>query len=277
VVFRLTLPHPKSKDSTSDIILSILILNPEISAKKVHNLIKKHYGKSITYRATHKNLTRLMRDDVLIKRNLEYSVNPQWLRDVKEYLELAEQKDMIRGAKIVQNNENIQIITFNTIRNVDYYVMDLETNTNKPPVALNNHFWWAFVYPEKLVAYFHNNHTKIYGLCKGATFLDKHCVTIEKQIGFISESLPELQIVTDTYIQDNMVIQVFYPNKFVKEIDYLYRSCNSIAQLDLTKIVTLVFKTDQAATLVIEKNSVKADNLRRYAIELLKQKLGSHN
>src|SRR3989344_1038038 len=69
---------------TKESIIKILSEKWPLTAKKIHNILKKDYSLSLTYQATHKSLTELTKNNILEKTKQGYSLNKEWIKNLED-------------------------------------------------------------------------------------------------------------------------------------------------------------------------------------------------
>lgn len=78
------------KGGVRDIILDILIQEPKLSIYELYERISKKT--QVSYQAVHKSLKELTRKDVLEKKTEYYKINPEWITQLKSFIEQLENK-----------------------------------------------------------------------------------------------------------------------------------------------------------------------------------------
>lgn len=79
------------KNTGKHLILDTLSSDFPLSARKIHALIIKQSGCSITYQAVHKFLKELVKDSVLLENDKEYMINTAWLVQLVNHVEMVKQ------------------------------------------------------------------------------------------------------------------------------------------------------------------------------------------
>lgn len=276
---QVTLPEFGQKLGTKDQIISILSRRWPLNIKKIHNQLKKQYRSPTTYQAVHKAVLDLEKQRVLVKQEKEYQINIKWLNDIsrfassvkENYLE-REELPIPEGIKHLPVEGLINVLTFNTILEADYFVVNFETKTDKIRVGHARHFWWALFYLQKSF----DMRTKevlnrTYGLCRGDTILDRWCVNFENSIGMHSKTCPEIAGTCDLYVYDDYVIQVYFPLDLIEKIDDIYKKTN-IIDLDFRMMFKEIFEKPTEVQVVINKNPKLADTIRKKTLEYFKKK-----
>jgi hypothetical protein len=159
MALNLTIPQTGKSATTKDYIITVLGYDWPLSAKKIHNLIKKKYGYSATYQAVYKTLNSLLKEDVIEKKSDGYQLNLRWLKDMHRYTEIIETNyytknrlNLIEGIKEARSEGNINVLTFETLFDVEKYLYYLQKqyihNTKKKEFICvhHNHEWRPLFY-----------------------------------------------------------------------------------------------------------------------------------
>ncbi|MBW3022462.1 hypothetical protein KY328_06045 [Candidatus Woesearchaeota archaeon] len=98
----------KTNPSTKELIVDILATNPELTAKQVYNKVR--HSKPITYHAVFKLLNLMIDEDIITKDNKNYSLNPRWITDTKEYFQRLELSYNNRKESLIINKDTTHFI-----------------------------------------------------------------------------------------------------------------------------------------------------------------------
>ena len=115
----ISLPFGK-KNNVKNLVFTILVNEYPLKIIELTNFIKKRYGKSVTFQAVRKAILELVRDEVLIKKDNEFQINKNWVKDAKEtidklYSELNEDKNNTKTLKKFDSIEGrVSVFTFNS-------------------------------------------------------------------------------------------------------------------------------------------------------------------
>ena len=97
--------QPERKNpTTKEHIVNILSTDIHSTAKKVYHKVK--LLKHLTYHAVFKLLNQMVDEKILLKEDMAYSLNPFWIREMKEYYQKLEQSYL--------NKKEAQIISKDT-------------------------------------------------------------------------------------------------------------------------------------------------------------------
>jgi hypothetical protein len=74
------------EDSCKNKIFTVLTMTQGMRAKSLYNFLKKRYAITQTYQAVYKVLNELVNQKILVKEDLEYRVNTDWVKGECERL-----------------------------------------------------------------------------------------------------------------------------------------------------------------------------------------------
>ncbi len=264
----------QNKQSAADMIVNVLTTHWPLSAKKIYNRIKQEYQFGSTYQAVHKSLKHLQKEGILLKQGKDYQINLKWLDKIvgfannvrKNYL-AKEDKTFSSNIPNIATSGNASILTFNTIKDADLFVINFERRTNKTAVGHARHFWWALFYLKKTFdKHLIGINKKTYGLCRGATALDKWCVEFENSIGLSSKCGIDVAQDCDLYVYDDYVIHVFMPLELVKKIDELFENSTRILDINFRKLFDEIYEKKTTVQVIMNKNPQLAGRVRKETI-----------
>jgi HAD superfamily hydrolase (TIGR01549 family) len=89
-------------------IIDILSIEHPLSASKIYKKLQANYDLSVTYQAVHKTLHEMSQSNILLSKNMEYDVNPEWVKNLHRFTEKI--KDSYKSDKIVYGP--IKVISF---------------------------------------------------------------------------------------------------------------------------------------------------------------------
>lgn len=263
--------------TTKDRILSVLCTNWPLSAKKIHAALKRQGKAGITYQAIHKSLQALVSDKVLAKQGSEYMISLSWVGELKRFTSRVEQSYSSTGAALFGDIKNVEVsgdvsvLTFESVEAADKYIINFPRKTNKAAIGHARHFWWALLY---LKGSFDSQTKhllgKTYGLCRGATVLDRWCVNFENAIGMSAITGADCAKTCDIYVYDDYVIQVFMPLDIVEKIDNFYEETKDMFSVDFRKLISTVYGKKAEVTVVVKKDAAMADRLRKETLSSFK-------
>lgn len=85
------------KENTKNQIILALSRQPNLTGLEVFLVIRKSFGKKLTYQAIHKALQELANEQILLKEDKKYFINANWLKKIKKQVDsLVESLNLIR-------------------------------------------------------------------------------------------------------------------------------------------------------------------------------------
>lgn len=263
------------EDKVKNIIIEILGVEWPLTAKRIHNKIKKEYKREVSYQATFKALKEMKDEGILKKDNYDYSLNAKWINDTCEKYE-----DMKRSYQSKTDNILLKFIrekTF-TVEFDTYYkalstflhLMDklgfLVKKNNNGNFVEARHLYWPFAgseqEQEKIIK--NSGCFKANVLCNSKTPVDKMILKYYKKMS------PQIKVVLgktvtkdhETIITGDFVGQIYYQKDFIRALDKAYKKDN-VDKVE--EMFDLLFNKQTKITAVITKNSEFA-NLKRMRI-----------
>ena len=84
-----TIQKPKT---TKEQIISLLSEEWPLTAKEIHDKLEKEFYTELSYQATHKMLTEMQENSLLSNINKKFELNPNWVKNQKQFFEKIEAK-----------------------------------------------------------------------------------------------------------------------------------------------------------------------------------------
>jgi len=246
---------PNIKDQTTKSkIMSILAYKFPLSVNDLKKQIKKNYSKNVSYQGIHKILIELMEQEVVVKRNKEYLLNIDWLKNInvfsKKIWENYSKVNMysVNLVKELKNEGDNLTLEFNTIRELDRFLLDfMESfdsvlNEDDKIVMHYTHNWWALVYGYK--EYEINNKpltkNRFYCICGSDLPIDKWCCDFENNIGMNVKYSNNATLNWHLNIFGDFVIQFHMDKKISKKLHNYFENTKTIKNLDLTVLLKIL-------------------------------------
>src|SRR3989344_2789747 len=138
------------ESNTKLTIIHILTKYSSLSAKRIYNRLKKEFGVSVSYQATHKALKKMQESRIIDYISGEYKINPEWVKRMKVFAEQLE-KSPNTITEIFSSLDSGKTVSF-TVRNemeMGYFVLDFMANFSKTggkgPLILNLFLVWTIL------------------------------------------------------------------------------------------------------------------------------------
>jgi hypothetical protein len=80
------LPTLNQKDKTiAEIIVVLLIEEWPLSPKGLYNRVIRRHSKVVSFQAVHKAVKKLEAEEIIIKKDKYYKLNPEWLKQITTF------------------------------------------------------------------------------------------------------------------------------------------------------------------------------------------------
>ena len=161
-------------------IFNILVSKGQLSAKEIHNILKKQFSINHSYQATYKLLQNMVETKVIEKTNLKYTINEQWIRKQRDILEsiVTSVQDT---TNCIYSSDFIRIYKLYSLDKVDEFIQKTVLQINKKyqfntTFWKSPHCWWLLTNPlneDAVVGDYVDRDLKSYALITSDTRLDK--------------------------------------------------------------------------------------------------------
>jgi len=272
MTLRITLPLG-NEDSVKNLVFSILTKEYPLKIVELTNLIRKRYGKSVTFQAVRKAILELIKEEVLIKKENEFLINKNWIFETKKqidqiYQNLNEEKSKPKSINSIEGE--ISVFTFDSLAEMMKFwqniIDDWFKNFKKGDANINAyqgaHGWEGLLYADKeknTMGTLKKKDIKSYALSIGNTPLDRYIwkfySTIGLKVGFShSTSTFDKGYYVATY--GETIVQSHYPKEIVEEIDKFFKKNKTIKNLNLHELSEIVNKKIKIKLTVIKNLSM---------------------
>ncbi|MBI2597906.1 MAG: hypothetical protein HYW50_01790 [Candidatus Diapherotrites archaeon] len=281
MVFKLaTTQVSKNNASTKDKIVLILGQEFPLTAKQIFNRLKKEFNANLSYQAAHKLLHQLTEEKVLLREEKNYSLNKQWIKQVKTFGSNLENSYLKKaGNNYLQDLEKHGTVnvTLVGIRETARFLIDgffrLPNPQKKPNIAL-----WRNVYSiiglndadydglkETLPQWF--------AVSSENNFLDKMFADTLSKFGMkvklgVKEAATSL---SDTFVTGDYVGVIFYPPKFRELWHRQNKLPQKVNEFDLHHHFKMMIDEKATINALITKNPDLADQIREKYMKHFKE------
>lgn len=264
----LTLPLGK-KQTTKNLVFSILTKEYPLKIITLTNYIKKRYGKSVTFQAVRKAVLELVDDGVLIKQDKNFLINKRWVMESKKtldnlYLEITKEKTKPKNLDSIEGD--ISVFSFESLNELMKFWQEIINhwfkNFKKGQPNINcyqaAHAWEGILHLDKekeLMGQLKKKGIKSYILSTGNNPLDKNIKKFYNNIGInmkinSSSSSFDKSYYVGTY--GEIIVQAHYPKKIVKELGHFFKKNKSLQNLNLKELSDIVNKRVKIKLTVIK-------------------------
>ncbi len=256
-------------NSTKENIIEILS-GEELTAKQIHLRLQREYSFEGTYQATHKTLKQMIENNVLIKKENDYSINENWAENFKKKAETITEKRKQINLEEMKEGESINL-SFNGIREVGWFLVNTAmvapNPEKKPGLAL-----WRFCY--SLVGL---DKKHIEGAKKAFSQNEWHCMVennkpVDKMFGETLKEYGAKQIkfgvkgcatkLSDKVIIGSYITEIIYPSTFRKLWEIQNSLPKKVAEFNLAKHFGLMADKFVKIEVIVTKNEEMAEGYR---------------
>ena len=285
MVFELVIPElGKKPKRVKDMIISILMDEYPLTAKKVFNVLKKRYGISITFQAVNKSVKILVSQGVLQKRGRDLSINRKWVFELRDFVETLQEKCFSERAlpSKIKDIGDVRVYRFDNLLDQDKFWCKLhdkwileEGNKDKRPATWwGGHCWWVVGQldnEDKLVRQMVKYKTPMHWLSKGNAFLDK--LASKYYVGkYLHYKYGDKDSDRSVYIMaiGDYIFESTYPPNILKKLERFYKEVKTAKDMDLGKIMKIL-RQNADIRMTVMKNKVLADQLRENVLSRFKK------
>jgi len=261
--------------STQDYIIEVLSNEWPLTAKQIHNKLKRNYALNISYQAVHKQLKQMQTEKMIAKDGKEFFLSYSWIKKISDYSERLK-------SSLDKKNENDSKIAIldSLIACGQFLINDFMGNEtgkyqnpkNKDSVCLWNHAWpivgASQEQHEKMKKMF--SETTHWSVCAHSTFLDKITSEYVAKIGKKVVLNHKTSMNADTFTEGDYIMQAHFPEKLKKDMHKLYMKVKSKKDFDMKEMFEFGSRQYQIKV-VIFKNQELADSLREEAKKLYEE------
>lgn len=271
-----------NKQNVKNLVFTILTREYPLKLIELTNLIRKRYGKAVTFQAVRKAVLELADERVISRKENEFSINKEWILQAKEtmddlYEEIYNEKE--KAKKFDSIGEEISVFTFNSVGSmmnfwenmIDEWVKKIDKWDPNVNCYQASHVWEVLMFPEnerKIMTNLIEKGIKSYTLITSKTPLDKLVAKFYREVGIkvgFSPSSSEFdkEYAVGTY--GELIAQTRLPKKIVDEIDSLFKKAKDISSLDLKKLSEIIHSKTEVK-LTVTKNKSMAQQINNSII-----------
>lgn len=246
-----------NKQNVKNLVFTILAHEYPLKLIQLTNLIRKRYGRAVTFQAVRKATLELVEEEVLVKSNKGYSINKEWIKQSKKTIDNlynAIYEEKATPQKYDSIGEEISVFTFNSLNEMMKFWEDLiddwfeKFKKGNPHVNgyQGAHSWEGLLHPDtekKIMGQLKAKGIKSYAVFTSDTPLDRILQKFYKSVGvkaIIKKSSSQFDQSYYVATYGELVVQTQYPEKLVKDMELFFkknRNLNSLNLKDLSDIV----------------------------------------
>ena len=281
MALRITLPFGR-EDNTKNLVFSILIKEYPLKIIELTSLIRKRYGKSVTFQAVRKAILELVDEEVLVNKENRFCINKEWVLNSKKQLDLLYEeliKEKVTPRSIDSIKGEVSVFTFDSLNKLMKFWQDIIDdwfeNFKKGDPNVNcyqgAHGWEGLLHADRermMMGRLKEKGIKSYVLSIGNTPLDRHIWKFYSSIGIKVGFNPSSSSFDRSYYvatYGKTILQVQYPIEIVEALDNFFKKNKTIEDLNLKDLSDIVNKKTEVKLTVI-KNLSMANQINKSII-----------
>lgn len=267
--------------SVRGIIFEILRNEYPLKLIDLANILRRRYGKTISYQAVRKAVHSLIEEGVAEREGHTYRLSKSWAHDCKKMMD-ALVLDLSGKPKRDKKeiDENIRVYTFESINEMMHFWQDLihdwymhfkegDMNINCYQGA---HIWEGILHLDKeaqVMGQLKKKGIISYAVCTGSTPLDMKSIKLYEDLGLKIHTVPShTSFDRSHYIgtYGDLIVEATYPKEVVAALDEFYHENTSMDKLDLKQLRDIV-NMNAPLKLTVIKNKKMAEHVNASIME----------
>ena len=263
----------KTPEKVKEMIVTILTSEYPLSIKELKLLLKKHFNKSVSYQAIHKEILKLQKEGILKKRENKYKLNLDWVKKVGFFSELiisnytTENKNSILKLLDLKKEGDTVSFDFDSYSEIDSFFAEFfdyydELFPKKPPILMHySNNWWPLLYPMDEVRIFKKLQSKIYGVTALNYPINNWCCDFEREIGInvvFTNKKEDFEWTRNVF--GDLLIKLYLDEKVNKEIKDFFEKNRNFRGIDLKELIRIIH-LEGNFKLVAIKDSARAKKI----------------
>lgn len=273
----LPLPHSHSK-TTKDCIIHLLSEEWPLSAKQIHEKIKRTGDKPLSYQAVHKTLNELVDTNIISKEDKDYRLHVNYITHLKKLTEkldwIYSEKDKAPPKREIDGDNTC--FSFYTPLDAGRFLSNIffqYQNPKSKPCIINA----RCCYPptglsvREIASIFSiSSKVKVFCLVKGDTPLDHFFSRFYLPAGFSFRFSVDCVTNHDIFVVGDYVAEIFWPKSVMARWTEMNRKTKSLTQVELKKWFDLCFNKCRQIDIFVTKNPQLADRFRQETAKFFK-------
>lgn len=279
---KLVLPFG-SPESLKNLVFSILTKEYPLKIITLNNLVKKRYGRSVTYQAVRKALLELAEEGVLVEEKGKYQINKDWVTSTKKtvdelHAQLNKKKttpdslDSIKGEVSVFEFDSLNKLMQFWEQIIDDWYKNFKQGDPNYNYYQGAHTWEGLLHPDteqQIMSQLKDKGIISYALTTSNTPLDKYLIKFYTDVGLIIGSNPstkhfDKKFYVATY--GETIVQTIYPDDLVHAMEEFFHKNTSIENMNLRELSDVANKKTKM-TLTVIKNLQMAEHINQGIIK----------
>ena len=272
--------------STKKMILDVLILKHPLSVKNIHKEVIKRYKLQADYFTIYDAVRSLLKQGTLVKQERKYSICPEWIQEMEEFVNklltkypIFEEKELLKN---VEQSESVKMLTFDSLSNFygfitnyrNQFIANAKKGEDNTIYFLGDHIWGPILYMKQrseIIRKMKEKGIKYYLLISGNEPLDKFALTFYKDLGINTvKSGLKKPMNTMTTIYNDVLIYIIHPFEMLKEIDDLFMNAKDVKNANVISLFEKYSIKKMKYYAIIIKNKSFVEQRKKFIISHFK-------
>jgi len=259
--------NPIFGSDTKAQIMEIIKQEKQINAKKIFNRLGKHYNSPITYQATHKILKKMLEEGLLVKEELEYKINPEWVEELGEYLTELVEAEVPSARKIISQLDRGQTVQFTVKKEIHMarFLLDflnLAAKKTAEPIVMHLQFTWTLMpldEKQRQILEECARRNGVFVLSHDSFFWDKWASKQWEHIGAkIKIGQKNFAKQNDTLVIGDYIVNIFWEEQHLSWVRSDSLRVKNEKDLDINVLFEMILDSETKIDFIIRKDKVAA-------------------
>ena len=268
---------PLFGSDTRSRIIETLRHNPSLTARKIYNLLKKN-NISKTYQAVHKILQKMIEDKILVKKELSYEINPDWVEEIESYVSEIKKTEIPKARSVMTKLDKGQTVHFSVNKEIhmggfilDFLSVALKKEAATPIVAHFKFAWSLFPISEKQREILKKviSTLKMFILVHDNFFYDrwtmKQWEAVNAKMKLNQKSVAKQN---DVIVIGDYIMNIFWDEKHLEWVLGDSKKVKSEKDIDMNLLLKMIVESETKIDFIIRKDPVAARNIREKTIKV---------
>lgn len=271
------------KKNLKNLVFSILSHEYPLKLIELTNLIRRRYGRYVTFQAVRKAVLELKEESVLIQTEKDFQINVEWLRKSKEVIDKLNEELVSKKNKASSTDSlggEVSVFTFDTLNSamkfwqglIDSWFNKFKKGDYPVNCYQAGHIWEVLLHLEqedKIMGQMKKKGIKSYAIISSNTILDRNIAKFYNKIGIKttisrSQSGFDKSYYVGTY--GDMIVHTNYPKELVAQLDGFFTKNKSLEGLDISELSRIVNRKNKVKITVI-KNLEMAKQINKTILD----------
>lgn len=263
---------PKNK-STKELLIFILGSTYPLKINQINQHLKKRFNFKVSYQAIRKAILELKEKEIIEETEEGWKLSGEWINNSFNFFHKL--KDSYRSNPFFNSlitEGDMTTINLKSLNELDEFFYEFLENLNlsqnkKSVIFCLNHGWRALLYPHKHNKILNDYSKECYIVYSGKTSLDDWCAKFEEKIGAFVLTGTDFNSSCDTYVIEDLVIQIYIPADTIKRINSIYSSANEKGGA-IENLLSEISQKRSKIILIINRNQSLASQIRNQIKDL---------